>query len=476
MQISRIRIFRLHGRLDVDLEVQENTLILVGVNGLGKTTILTIIYLVLSRQWSGLLAYQFHRIVIDIGMEAIEIVRDDIELGVPALNRLHKQISRYYPPNATASIRSVVEAAIEATSLLTDESQEAYMARVARVVRDARPDGAIDADRLAVTLYRAVAGVDDNYIKMFRRGAALQVAQKKLDELLDSRVLYLPTFRRIERDIEAIFPDLEMQIRKSKAQKVTGKHEELVEFGMRDVERQISGWTTRLKEEARSQLNSLTGQYLRDVLRGHATEFDPKGIVDLSEDGIDRVLDRVEEHALDDKDKTQLRNVIAMVKNGETFKEDRHKLAANYFARLLDIHEALDEKARPLSKFVSTTKRYLEGKRVVFDETHYTLKIQLDSGPELPLSSLSSGEKQIISLLSRLYLGDASKLAIIIDEPELSLSTEWQRRLLPDIVNSGRCTILIAATHSPFIFDNELDCLARDLTQAITPSPIEGMA
>ena len=45
---------------------------------------------------------------------------------------------------------------------------------------------------------------------------------------------------------------------------------------------------------------------------------------------------------------------------------------------------------------------------------------------------------------------------ILFDEPELSLSMRWQKRLLPDIVNSGRCVFLLAATHSPFIFENNL--------------------
>jgi hypothetical protein len=33
----------------------------------------------------------------------------------------------------------------------------------------------------------------------------------------------------------------------------------------------------------------------------------------------------------------------------------------------------------------------------------------------------------------------------------------WQQQLLPDIINSGKCELLLAVTHSPFIFDNELD-------------------
>jgi predicted ATP-dependent endonuclease of OLD family len=58
---------------------------------------------------------------------------------------------------------------------------------------------------------------------------------------------------------------------------------------------------------------------------------------------------------------------------------------------------------------------------------------------------------------------------LIIDEPELSLSIEWQEMILPDILKSGKCKSLIAATHSPFIFDNELDDCAHSLDEFRIP-------
>ena len=44
---------------------------------------------------------------------------------------------------------------------------------------------------------------------------------------------------------------------------------------------------------------------------------------------------------------------------------------------------------------------------------------------------------------------------------------EWQKELLPDILNSGKCELLVAVTHSPFIFDNELDFLAEDMNKYV---------
>lgn len=82
---------------------------------------------------------------------------------------------------------------------------------------------------------------------------------------------------------------------------------------------------------------------------------------------------------------------------------------------------------------------------------------------EIELSMLSSGEKQIVSLFSRLYLESDNKCVLLIDEPELSISMKWQKMLLPDIMRSGNCSLLLTVTHSPFIFDNEFDNDAKDM-------------
>jgi predicted ATPase len=86
---------------------------------------------------------------------------------------------------------------------------------------------------------------------------------------------------------------------------------------------------------------------------------------------------------------------------------------------------------------------------------------------ELKLSMLSSGEKQIVSLFSHIYLSGIQEFFVVIDEPELSLSVPWQKRFLMDIVSSGRCSGLIAVTHSPFIYDNELDGYAHSIEEFV---------
>ena len=118
--------------------------------------------------------------------------------------------------------------------------------------------------------------------------------------------------------------------------------------------------------------------------------------------------------------------------------------------------------------------KYLNDKQFYYNQSTLSLEIYLISDTKqrrniIKLAQLSSGEKQIISLFSKLYLEDNGnkKNIIIIDEPELSLSLKWQKMLLPDIIKTENCDLLLTVTHSPFIFDNEFDDYAKEIRKHI---------
>ncbi len=121
-----------------------------------------------------------------------------------------------------------------------------------------------------------------------------------------------------------------------------------------------------------------------------------------------------------------------------------------------------------LDKVTNICNSYLIDKRLIYTTS---LEVRTKKGYSIPLDLLSSGEKQIISMFSHLYLSSPKECAILIDEPELSISIEWQRQLLPDILNAPRCQFLVAATHSPFIFENDLATNTVDLQEYIKEYP-----
>ena len=84
-------------------------------------------------------------------------------------------------------------------------------------------------------------------------------------------------------------------------------------------------------------------------------------------------------------------------------------------------------------------------------------------GNNIPLSNLSSGEKQIV-FRGGYLLKDKNALkgaTVLIDEPEISLHPEWQKKIMDyykQIFTDGngvQTSQIFAVTHSPFIIHNE---------------------
>ena len=92
---------------------------------------------------------------------------------------------------------------------------------------------------------------------------------------------------------------------------------------------------------------------------------------------------------------------------------------------------------------------YLGNKHLVLSQTPIRaegLQVRI-ADKQIPLGSLSSGEKQLLQvLLEVLATGDSTAM---IDEPELSLHVDWQQRLIASMRRINPGAQLLLATHSP---------------------------
>ena len=70
----------------------------------------------------------------------------------------------------------------------------------------------------------------------------------------------------------------------------------------------------------------------------------------------------------------------------------------------------------------------------------------------IPLYKLSSGEKQLLIILLRVFLMEEQPYILLMDEPEISLHIEWQYRLFEEIRNLNPNCQIITSTHSPSLF------------------------
>ena len=110
--------------------------------------------------------------------------------------------------------------------------------------------------------------------------------------------------------------------------------------------------------------------------------------------------------------------------------------------------DALEVLYRKMHTFVATINGYLSDK---FVELHVSkgLTIRIP-GSELNPSLLSSGEQHLLLLFLNVFTSRNQSRLFIIDEPELSLNVKWQRELVDSLLGltqNSPCQFLLA-THS----------------------------
>lgn len=126
-------------------------------------------------------------------------------------------------------------------------------------------------------------------------------------------------------------------------------------------------------------------------------------------------------------------------------------LSSDYQKQRADIME-------PIRTYVETVGQYLKDKELEFDpstgELITILKYGKDKKRKLSIYSLSSGERQLLILLTETLLQQKRPFVYIADEPELSLHIEWQRNLINSIRELNPNAQIIFATHAPEIAAN----------------------
>ena len=88
------------------------------------------------------------------------------------------------------------------------------------------------------------------------------------------------------------------------------------------------------------------------------------------------------------------------------------------------------------------------GKKIV--RTENEIRFSLIGETLLPYK-LSSGEKQVLAILLTVLVEDHQPYVLFMDEPEVSLHIEWQKRLIDLILELNPNVQIILTTQSPAV-------------------------
>ena len=139
----------------------------------------------------------------------------------------------------------------------------------------------------------------------------------------------------------------------------------------------------------------------------------------------------------------ELRNLILQTGTGSY---NDYRLRATQSKELSDkINTRIKNFFKQINKLFENTNKKIEidfSNRIVFNSETETIQLE----------QLSSGEKQLLLILFKVFLMDEKPYVLLMDEPEISLHISWQQDLIKTIRTLNPNCQLIIATHSPSIF------------------------
>lgn len=452
----------------MDLEFKGPAHILIAGNGAGKTTVLNSLYWTVSQNFAKLRSISFERICVHLTSgQKIEFTRSDLPdfkgLSLPE-EFMQAEISRAQLEN-----------------FLNDHWQSGSDSD------DFREHSVVSSLYTETDLtYQGITNLLNRVYESSTTGTdSLRNAKEMLSKAFQGLdIIHLPTYRRVEESL--------LGPRKAKHGNPFAPHKPLFEksrrernainYGLNDVISRLDEIADEIDSLSSLEYRNASATIIDDALNNDA--FNREALQESLPDfpSLEQFLLRVSRverrqvrprpweapvhKEVSESGALRIAAIKALYADGEILKQQPPFLAY-FLSKLKPVIETTKVTASKLQRFVDACNNYLEdsteGKSFVYEPNSSKVSVlSSDTGQAVPMDHLSSGEKQIISLLAELYLYDGNKI-LLIDEPELSLSIEWQRRIIPDIINSGSVRQTIAITHSPFIFDNELDPYAGPL-------------
>jgi predicted ATPase len=427
--VSHVIVTGLHGQFDVELQFNPGLNIIYGKNGRGKTTVLHILANVMERDFSRFFHLQFSSIFIAFHSGNV--------------------IQLYPGPDAPGRSLHL---------LLNGEFVGEY-------------SGAAD-------------NIDPD-------------VKSRLDEVLGPRPVYLPAFRSIlERTTNPYRYNTPGEAKSAydaivkRESEISGRRDDLPHataaktlqcrqwFGefvpvirypsLIDVDQRLSNECRRAKLQMASIEQSVFSESFARVFDALAPSWDaPKrSTPDLLRD-VAASVGKIRSKA-DGQDEDIYGHILTAVRRlyqeGDASAETTNRVLALYAELLKRRSDAQEKLFYRIEDFEISVNKFLDGKELSVADVqkagrHLGPVVRLSTGRKLGLTSLSSGERQVLTMIfcaSRMSQGQG---IFLVDEPELSLHVDWQRDILMEVARQAGGRQIIACTHSPEVGADNPECI-----------------
>jgi len=438
MKIKNLKINKLYGYIDKNIDFNEDLTLLVGINGSGKTSILNIVNWIISPSLPHLCITDFKSLTLQFSFK-------DEEYEV--LCKHTKTSFRYYIKTAQTEFNPLVVRLHRHPSQI--ENDDSLRATLIESYSNLTPDEKEKETWELVSKFPnpTVIGLDRNLYA--------EESQEKIffEEGSKARLVRRPTKPSqspLDRVKELI--NREYRKRKNRVLQLTNSlknHLMLSTFdGSITIESFSSGIRYKLTLTQIENAERRVNEYFKN--------FEKQSWSSNERVTIENYFHQLKEITLkyqDDPENESLKLLYGL--NANQFVKVR-KLLTEFEKFEQKSHSVMEE----IEVYIETLNHFLKdsAKRILFkeDTSELTFSTLNRSGKVITeykdINFLSSGEQQIMILFSYIAFNSSDGKIFIIDEPELSLHIKWQEDFLEKLDKiTPKETQLILATHSPIL-------------------------
>ncbi len=434
MRILNLRIERLYGYIDKNIDFNDDITLLVGINGSGKTSILNIINWIISPSLPNLCITEFKTITLSFSLK----------------NVLYEVTCKHNRKTFHYNIKS---------------SKKKYNPLIVKHYK--HPRDIHNDEQLRLQLIESYSGLtpDDK--------------EKETWELVST--FPNPNIIGLDRNLYTEESATQIYIEEGPKSRLIRKHGKVNISPLDRVKELINREYRKRKNQVLNHTNLLKNHLMLSTFDGSITiDSFTSGIrskltytqIERAENRVNDYFKKFEETTISKSERETIDNYFSQLKNiTNQYQKDPNNestkllygLNANQFVKvrkLLTEFEKFEVKSQKIMEdiqlYIDTLNFFLKdsSKRILFKEDTSELTFNtLDKDGNViteykDINFLSSGEQQVLILFSYIAFNSSDGKIFIIDEPELSLHIKWQEDFLEKLeIITPKSTQLINATN-----------------------------
>lgn len=339
-----IKIFEIKGlfnRFDVKLPLDNDVNIFFGENGLGKTTILNCFCYALKCDFEKLSDISFQKIILTFNDN------QNLELNYNELGNYiemeQEEFNEYIFSHP--EFKSIIQ---ELSPHRNDvEIINYYSRKLSRLIDDISPVYA------KILIHKYINNDHDDKTEN-ENIKNIKNFKKVIRQKINKTILHFPTYRRIEEDMNNLGIDMTRTMDYE-------DRNELIQFGMSDVENKIKNLLDIIKSESISTFRKMTGLLIRQYLdESNLNRFSRDKSFKIDANKLKIALERIgDEIKLKDKEKIE-----NLVENKSIYHDDNVYLL-NLIKNLINSYDKQRAYGERIKDFVNVCNKYLRDKEFV---------------------------------------------------------------------------------------------------------------